>query len=202
MTSPLSRFVGWLAFVAASCVVSAAVADDRQLANEKFFESHVRPLLVAKCLKCHGDQKQRGGLRLDSREAALEGGESGASLVPGDLKKSLLIEAINYESLEMPPDKRLSDDEIAVLTRWVTDGAVWPDSGAKAGKAKPGRHGISDEDRKWWAFQPIQLPPLPAVSNAKCSQRDRPVCAVEVGAGAACTGCGSGSRHSDSSAVV
>ena len=172
MTSSRSRFVGWLAFVAASCVVSAAVADERQLANEKFFESHVRPLLVAKCLKCHGDQKQRGGLRLDSREAALEGGESGASLVPGDLKKSLLIEAINYESLEMPPDKKLSDDEIAVLTRWVTDGAVWPDSGAKSGKAKPGRHGISDEDRKWWAFQPIQLPPLPVVTNEKWARNE------------------------------
>ena len=172
MTFSRSCFVCLLAFMAGSFLSSAVQADDRQVAREKFFEMHVRPLLISKCLKCHGDQKQRGGLRLDSREAALRGGESGASLVPGDLKQSLLIEAINYESLEMPPDKKLSDDEIAILTRWVTDGAVWPAASEKAGNTKQSRHGISDEDRKWWAFQPIKLPPLPPVANEKWARNE------------------------------
>src|SRR5258708_7951991 len=70
----------------------------------EFFEKRVRPLLVENCLSCHGDKKQEGGLRLDSRAAALKGGDSGAVILPGKPDDSPLIEAIAYDgALKMPP---------------------------------------------------------------------------------------------------
>jgi len=128
-----------------------------------FFEKEVRPLLVERCQKCHGDQKQSGGLRLDNIASIQAGGESGSAVVPGKPQESLLIEAINYASLEMPPSGKLEDKEIATLTRWVELGAPWP-SGEIVKKAKPARNGtITDEDRQWWAFQPVHkvAPPTP-----------------------------------------
>jgi hypothetical protein len=85
----------------------------------KFFESEVRPLLANHCYKCHGPEKQSGGLRLDSRGAMLAGGDSGPALVPGSPGESLLVEAINYESFEMPPSGKLNEAAIATLTRWI-----------------------------------------------------------------------------------
>ncbi len=167
------RVANWLGCLAVVLMLTPELlADqDRDPAKEKFFESNVRPLLIAKCVKCHGDTKQKGGLRLDSREALLEGGESGAAVVPGNPKKSAIIEAINYESFEMPPDGKLSEEEIAVLTKWVEDGAYWPAEISKAGKSRGGR-GISDEDKKWWAFQPISRPDVPSVANDTWSRGD------------------------------
>ncbi|MCA9218856.1 MAG: hypothetical protein KDA71_00935, partial [Planctomycetales bacterium] len=68
--------------------------------QQVFFEQHVRPLLVERCYECHGPEKQKGDLRVDSRAALLVGGESGPAVVPGDSAASLLIEAVNYESFE------------------------------------------------------------------------------------------------------
>ena len=82
----------------------AGPADTKvQAERVRFFEQEVRPLLVEKCYACHGAEKQKGGLRLDSREAILKGGESGPAVVPGKPEESLLVEAMNYEGLEMPP---------------------------------------------------------------------------------------------------
>ena len=85
-------------------------AQDRD--QEHFFEAHVRPVLVEKCVGCHGEQEQSGGLRLDSRDAMLKGGESGAALIPGDVTGSQMIQAIRYDGeLQMPPDNELPDAE-------------------------------------------------------------------------------------------
>ncbi|SIO45026.1 Concanavalin A-like lectin/glucanases superfamily protein [Singulisphaera sp. GP187] len=135
----------------------------------RFFEREVRPILVENCFKCHGAKKQSGGLRLDSLAAVLAGGDSGPAVVPGKPDQSLMIEAVHYESLEMPPSGRLSDRQVAVLVSWVKAGAFWPDSPAErlASSAsqtaeknpKPGRVGaFSDEDRAWWSFQPVRDP--------------------------------------------
>jgi hypothetical protein len=129
----------------------------------RFFESDVRPLLAAKCQKCHGPRQQRGGLRLDSRAAALKGGKTGPALVPGEVAGSLLIEAVNYESLEMPPDGPLTSGETAILAEWVKRGAPWPESSLAASR-KPGGT-ITEEDRAYWAFQPLRDPPVPAVDD-------------------------------------
>src|SRR5688572_26837044 len=79
-------------------------ADD---AGIEFFESRVRPILVEKCFSCHSAQakKLKAGLRLDSRDAALKGGDSGPAIIPGDPAKSRLVEAISYNNVDlaMPP---------------------------------------------------------------------------------------------------
>jgi uncharacterized protein DUF1549/uncharacterized protein DUF1553/cytochrome c len=114
----------------------------------QFFETAIRPLLVDKCQKCHGAEKQWGSLRLDSRDAMLRGGDTGPAIVPAKPEESLLIRAINHadDSLKMPPKEKLSDKQIADVTRWVRLGAPFPT--ATASKAKPTR------DPNHWAFQP------------------------------------------------
>lgn len=96
----------------------------------EFFEKTIRPLLLSACVECHGPDKQRGGLRLDSRAALLQGGDSGPAIVPGQPEKSLLLKAVHYqdESRRMPPKRQLSRREVEHLTTWVRDGAVWPQS--------------------------------------------------------------------------
>ena len=89
-------------------------------------------------MECHGAEKQKGSLRLDSREAALEGGDSGAVLVPAEPMKSLLMEVISHRSdIKMPPKSKLSDAEIADLTMWVKLGAPWPNSKPTAPTSAP-----------------------------------------------------------------
>src|SRR2546429_9550333 len=96
--------------------------------QEKLFEEKVRPLLAANCLECHGPKKQESGLRLDSRAAVIEGGDSGErAVVPGEPDRSLLIKAVNHlGDYHMPPKRKLADDEIAALTEWVKAGLPWP----------------------------------------------------------------------------
>ncbi|ADW69358.1 PSD1 and planctomycete cytochrome C domain-containing protein [Granulicella tundricola] len=94
--------------------------------QQKYFEDKVRPVLAQNCYKCHTSEAM-GGLRLDSRERVLKGGDTGPALIPGAPEKSLLIEAINQTGdLKMPPKgKKLTDGEIASLTEWVKNGAAW-----------------------------------------------------------------------------
>src|SRR4051794_31655115 len=100
----------------------------------EFFEKKIRPLLVENCFRCHSasSEKLKGSLKLDSREAALRGGESGKpAIAPGEPEKSLLIEAVRWSNgdLLMPPKKQLSDQQIADLITWVKMGAPYGASG-------------------------------------------------------------------------
>ncbi len=148
-----------LKLVCVICVASTTFAADASPEQAKFFENEVRPLLAEKCYSCHGGDEQKGDLRLDSLATLLSGGESGAAIVPGKPEESLLIEAINYESLEMPPDEKLPDNQIAILTRWVAMGAPWP--GANPNTPVRERELFDDEDRSWWAIQPVKPPSIP-----------------------------------------
>ncbi len=130
-----------------------------------FFESEVRPLLAEKCFSCHGEKKQKGELRLDTRAAMMVGGESGAAVVPGKPDESLLVDAIRYESFEMPPTGKLDDKQIEILTKWVAIGAPWPGSDANITVAP--RETFSEEDRNWWAFQPVKKPTVPVAVNVR-----------------------------------
>jgi mono/diheme cytochrome c family protein len=130
----------------------------------RLFEAKVRPLLVARCIACHGATKQESGLRLDSRDALLKGGDSGPALVPGKPDESLLVEAIRYESYEMPPDEQLHDPEIAGVAEWIQSGAAWPPDLTLKMRRRPAQ--ITDEDRAHWSFQPVADPPLPKVVHA------------------------------------
>ena len=148
-----------------------ASADDIPPEHEKFFENKVRPLLVEQCIKCHGPDKQKADLRLDSLGAILVGGESGPALVPGDPDASLLIEAIRYESFEMPPSKQLDESQIAILTKWVKLGAPWPGSDPSSAKPRTGDR-FTEEDRQWWALQPVTRPDVPASSDPTWTRND------------------------------
>lgn len=137
-------------------------------ADLAFFEAKVRPVLVQHCYKCHSKEgdKVRGGLLLDSREALLAGGNSGAVIVPGKPDESLLIQAIRYkdEDLQMPPkDEKLSDQQIADLTEWVRRGAPDPRSAAPQGVSGARYGGVG---RQHWAFQPVKKPAVPAVQDS------------------------------------
>src|SRR5207248_2011607 len=100
-------------------VPSAAQDPSARSEDAKFFETRIRPLLLESCGKCHGAEKQRGGLRLDSRAALLKGGDTGPAIIPGKPDESLLMKAVRYEGPEMPPKKRLKPDDVASLARWI-----------------------------------------------------------------------------------
>ncbi len=122
-------------------------------AKTDFFESKIRPVLATHCFECHG-HKDKGGLKLDSREAILQGGDSGPAIVPGKPQKSLLMTAVQHADpeLEMPPKKKLPPEAIADLSQWIRAGAVWPE-----GKALGFATGeITAEQRKHWAYQPLK----------------------------------------------
>ncbi len=150
---------------------SVALGADVDPEHAKFFEREIRPLLAERCFKCHGERKQSGGLRLDIRANAFAGGESGAAVVPGNLAESLLIGAVKHESFEMPPDGKLAEREIDALIKWVELGAPWPGDDRPAAKIHvPGQ--ITDEDRQWWAIQPVRQPAPPALDNAAWVRND------------------------------
>src|SRR5262245_57152673 len=121
---PCRWFPTALLFVAVYGIASLhrAAADEPRAVNAgEFFEKSIRPVLVEHCIECHGAKKKpKAGLRLDSREAILAGGESGPAVVPGKPADSLLIKAIHYkEKPMMPPSARLTPVQVAALTRWV-----------------------------------------------------------------------------------
>ncbi|MEQ1852801.1 MAG: DUF1549 domain-containing protein, partial [Chthoniobacteraceae bacterium] len=118
-----------------------------------FFEKKVRPLLAERCMECHSAEKKvKGGLRLDSREGWAKGGDAGPAIIPGDLEKSLLIEAVRYKNkdLQMPEKRKLPDAEIAILEQWVKMGAPDPRSGGTVAKKQTGLS--VEEGKKFWSY--------------------------------------------------
>jgi mono/diheme cytochrome c family protein len=161
------------------CLVSLAVPPSRAedprpaAAQVEFFEKAVRPVLAENCINCHGPDKQKARLRLDSRAALLTGGESGPVIVPGKPEASLLIKAVHYDDdgPQMPPKRKLTGEQIAALTTWVRDGAVWPETDAQVRTVSPAsQFKITAKDREFWSFRPITDPPLPAVRDAAWPQ--------------------------------
>lgn len=133
----------------------------------EFFERRIRPVLVERCASCHGGTTPRpkAGLRLDSRSAMLAGGESGPAVVPGKPAESLLVQAISYSGTigEMPPDGRLPPQVVADFKTWIADGAVYP--GDSSTPASAPRQVDVALGRKFWSFQPVELAPLPQISD-------------------------------------
>ncbi len=139
------------------------------------FENYVRPLLVEKCQSCHGD-KAKGGLRLNSRDALLKGGDTGPAMEPGRPNKSLIVKAIEYNGeLRMPPKGKLSAGEIDKLKQWIARGAPWPKSVPTAQAGKDGSFKITDAHRRWWAYQKIRnvVPPSVKTPERAANEIDR-----------------------------
>ena len=147
------------------CFVLLTAAHAQAEDKAAYFESRVRPLLLKKCGECHGKEDPEGKLTLTSVEGIAAGGATGQTVVPEQLDRSRLIQAVRYSAkLKMPPDAKLPPQEIAILEKWVRDGAALP--GAKINVRKGSSSGefvITDEDRKWWAFQTIRNPAPPVV---------------------------------------
>jgi uncharacterized membrane protein len=115
------------------CSAATVAAEPDEAAKAAFFEKRVRPLLVEHCQMCHGAKKHEAGLRLDSLDAMLTGGDSGPAIVPGNVQESLLADAIRYgDTVQMPPTEQLKQSQIDILLKWIEDGAVWPET-------KPGK---------------------------------------------------------------
>jgi cytochrome c553 len=167
---PLARLTAVLLVASAATLHSA-----EPTGTPEFFEKKIRPILAEHCLRCHGDLKgkePKGGLRLDSREAALKGGDNGPAFVPGQSDKSRLLEAVRYQNadLQMPPKGKLSDMAIADLVAWVKAGAAW--SGEAAGpKASAGGFDLAKRKASHWAWQPIKPTELPAVRDPSWPNR-------------------------------
>ena len=148
----------------------ASAAASPTPAQVEFFEKKVRPLLLERCIKCHGVEKQQGGLRLDSREAMLKGGDSGPVLDLDHPQESLLLQSVIHSPdsfVEMPPDGRLKKEEIAALKKWIDEGAPWPNmkgkNSPKPAGVSPGELKVqfSEEQLAHWAFQPLKPVSIP-----------------------------------------
>ena len=135
--------------------------------QSEFFESKVRPLLATNCYQCHSEQAKilYSNLRVDGRSALLNGGTRGPAIVPGDPNSSQLIQAVRYETLEMPPAGRLSHDQIEVLVRWVEMGAPWPDPEVTGGVKTSNGQTNSAASQSHWAWKPVQKTSPPPVRN-------------------------------------
>ena len=131
-----------------------------------FFKQRVLPVLSANCLSCHSAAKM-GGLQLDTRENLIKGGNSGPAIVPGKPEESLLIRAVaqTHERLKMPPQGKLSDEQIADLKTWVEGGAHWDNTAVSANPPKSDKYVITAEQRRFWAFQPVEKPSVPEVHD-------------------------------------
>ncbi len=156
-----SQLLGVGLLLAWSAALSAAPAPKLTPAQSDFFEKKVRPVLVKECYKCHSAEAGRvkGGLRVDTRDGLLKGGDSGPAIVPGNPDRSLLVRAIRYRErdLQMPPDdKKLPASQIADLEAWVRMGAPDPREDT------PNKFGAAPTDPKQhWSFQPIFKPIIP-----------------------------------------
>ena len=144
----------------------AAFSADPSPADSEFFEKQVRPVLAQNCLKCHGDEKQKGNLRLDSREGALKGGDTGPAIEPGKPAGSLLIEVIQYTGdYKMPPRGKMPPEQIAILTEWVQRGAPWPADNTPAPKNAKAPFDLAARRARHWSLQPLLTNSAPAVKS-------------------------------------
>ncbi len=130
-----------------------------------FFESKIRPALARHCYGCHSAEAKTamGGLRLDSRDGVLRGGNRGEAIVPGSVADSLLLEALSYESdLKMPPTGKLSEQVIVDFRQWIESGA--PDPRVQAVAKQESQIDLK-KGRRYWAFQAPERPKLPPVND-------------------------------------
>ncbi|MBK8038807.1 MAG: PSD1 domain-containing protein [Verrucomicrobiaceae bacterium] len=147
----------------ASVVAQEVVFSPEQIA---FFEKSVRPVLAEHCYSCHGAEKAKSGLRLDSREAVLRGTDAGKVVIAGDPEGSSLIKSVRHApGVEPMPVKKpqLAAAQIEALVQWVKMGLPWPKETAVA-QSKP----------KWqehWAFKPVAKPAAPSSVDALVGEK-------------------------------
>ncbi len=156
----------------AASVVQANAPDMSAAATDSEFHKAIQPLLVSKCIKCHGPEKQQGGLRLDQKAAAFKGGDSGEpAIVPGKSMDSRLLKLVTAkdENERMPPEgEPLTGPQIELLKKWIDAGAEWPETDSPTRKPARLEMVVTDEDRNHWSFRALQTMTPPVVVDQAC----------------------------------
>jgi len=161
-------------FVAVACCPDSGAAEPQP--GLELFERKIRPVLIRECYSCHSSASTelKGGLRVDSRVAIRRGGETGPAVVPRQINKSLLIDAIEHRSLEMPPKKKLPKTVIADFRKWIALGAPDPRDKPPTAEAAAAESWelVLAERRSWWSLQPAARVEPPRLGNNDWSQRE------------------------------
>ena len=140
----------------------------RMAASQELFRTTVSSILKEHCVRCHGGEKTKSGLDLVTREAVLKGGDQGVAIVPGKPGDSLLYLAVSHleKDLAMPPKKpRLPEGTIAAIEKWITLGAAYDQPLLERTKVEKSPMQVSDEDRNYWAYAPLQATASPPAVN-------------------------------------
>jgi hypothetical protein len=167
------RYVGWRGAWASAVAALLLVAPGSRAEDARgiaFFESKIRPVLVAQCYECHSSKaaKVRGGLLLDTKDGVLAGGDTGPAVVPGEPGKSLLLKALAHEGPKMPPKKTLSASVLADFTQWVQMGAPDPRTAVNTAYKRM----TAEEAKNFWSLRPVQQPAPPRVRQAEWPHND------------------------------
>ena len=173
------RFARPLALAALFAVAPPGRAEDAKAdppaftaAQVSFYEKEVLPVLAAHCLKCHGDnpEKLKGELNLATRKGTLAGGDSGPAVSLAKPADSILLKAIHYgaDGHKMPPKGKMPDKDIATIERWVKDGLPVPAD--RLGTAAAKKSVVTEEAKKYWAYQPVKRPAVPVSRDPKGSE--------------------------------
>jgi hypothetical protein len=158
----------WLS-IALTSSVHAADFDPKSV---EFFEAKIRPVLVKHCYSCHSAESKelRAGLYVDSRDGLRKGGDNGPAVVPGDTKKSLLLAAIRFEDLEMPPSGKLPAEVIADFQLWIENGATDPRDAVKGPAAT--KQIDWAKARELWSLQPVKKPDAAQLKSSPWARTD------------------------------
>tara|TARA_R110002095_G_scaffold216429_1_gene213709 strand:+ start:86489 stop:89473 length:2985 start_codon:yes stop_codon:yes gene_type:complete len=157
-------------------VQSPQVAPQNQQAGVEFFENKIRPVLVEHCYDCHSGEPdpENASFVLDTRAGIQQGGDSGKAVVPGNLKQSLILQALEHdpEFYAMPPDEKLPAQVIANFRKWIQMGAPDPRKGnvPSSPKQKTELAFDFDKEREFWSFRPLKTPMVPEVKSEAWSE--------------------------------
>ena len=144
------------------------LADQPSTSQLEFFEKRIRPLLADHCFECHSvsAKSPKAGLLLDSQRRMLAGGDSGPAIVAGNPDDSLLIHAVEYGELRMPPRSKLADKQVEALRQWIQDGAVWPDEPEPEADGKAEEFNWRRRAANHWCWQPLDVKRPPQVNDS------------------------------------
>lgn len=138
----------------------------------EYFETQVRPLLVKHCYECHSSKSKeiKGGLRVDARSLLLKGGDTGPAIEPGN-PESLFLDAVNYGDIyQMPPKYRLSKEDVAKFSKWISDGAAWPDE--EVVQVHEEEFSLTQRMKNHWVWEGPVKHRIPKVNNQDWTHRN------------------------------